>query len=162
MYLVGMSMYHRRYSVFFTIRFRGDSLELLTALRRLDSKNHVYDKVEDTYARMVATRCLEKERSELLNGEYQDEDGTIGKRKKRHLREGRYMTTHLYQKNVPPDNNGVERLNHRFVAVRNDGGGNCTQNGMDSNSILFSIYATDWINGNNSFDHLVRVASDDR
>ena len=142
---------------------KGDSLKFLTALHRLDSKGHVYAEIEDAHTRMVAARCLEKERSELLNGEYQDdEDGTIAKRKKRHRREGWYITTHLYQKNVPPDNNSVERVNRRFVAVRNDGGGNRTQKGMDANSILFTIYATDWINGKSFFDHLVRAASGDR
>ena len=72
------------------------------------------------------------------------------------------MTTHLYKENVAPDNNGVEQVNRRFVAVRNDGGGNRTQMGMDANSVLFTIYATDWINGNSFFDHLVKAASGDR
>lgn len=72
---------------------------------------------------MVAVRCLEKKRSELLNGEYQDdENDTMARRKKRHCREGRYMTTHQYRKDVPPDSNGIKRVNCRLGAVRNDGG----------------------------------------
>ena len=72
------------------------------------------------------------------------------------------MTTHMYKEEVPPDNNGVERVNRRFVAVRNDCGGNRTQKGMDTNPILLSILATDWINGNSFFDHLVKsLASGD-
>ena len=141
---------------------KGDPLKFLTDLYHLDCKDLVYDKIEDPHTRRVAARCLEKERSELLNGKYEDdEDGTIAKRQKRHRREGWFMTTHMYKKNVPPDNNGVEQVNRRFVAVRNDGGGNRTQKGMDANSILFTIYATDWINGNSFFDHLVRAASGD-
>ena len=111
---------------------------------------------------MVAVRCLEKERSELLNGEYQDdENDAMARRKKRHCREGRYMTTHQYRKDVPPDSNGIKRVNCRLGAVRNDGGGNRTQKGRDVNSILFTIYATDWINGDSFFDHPMSAAPGD-
>ena len=124
----------------------------MTALHRLDYKHHTYDKIGDPQTRMVAARCLEKERSKLMHGEYHDdEDGTIARRQKRHRREGWFMTTHLCQKKtrrVLPDSNGVELVNRRFAAVRSDGGGNRTQRGMDANSILFIIMATDWINGN--------------
>ena len=144
---------------------KGDPLKFVTALHRLDYKHHTYDKIEDPHTRMVAARCLEKERSELMHGEYHDdEDGTIARRQKRHRREGWFMTPHLYQKKtsgVLPDSNGVERVNRRFAAVRSDGGGNRTQSGMDANSIPFPIMATDWINGNSLFDHLARSASGD-
>ena len=70
------------------------------------------------------------------------------------------MTMHLY-KGVPPDSNGVKRANRRFVAVRSDGGGNRTQNGMGANSVLFTIMATDRINGNSFFDRLMVSASGD-
>ncbi len=138
--------------------------KFLNDLRRLDYLHHVYDKIEGLHARIVAARCLEKMRSELLNAEYEDdEEGSIGMRKKRHRREGYFMTTHMYKKRdgVAADSNGVEQVNRRFVAVRSDGGGNRTQKGMDANSIIFTIYATDWINGNSFFDHLVRSASGD-
>ena len=141
---------------------KEDPLKLLTALYHLDVMSHVYAKIEDPDIKMVAARCMEKERSELLNCEYQDdEDCTIAKRVKRHRREGRYMAPHTYQEDVPPDNNGVERANRRFAAVCNDGGGNRTQKGMDANSILLGIFATDWINGRSFFNHLVRAASGD-
>ena len=125
----------------------------------------MYDKIEDTHTRMVAARCLEKERSGLMHGEYRDDKRrTIARYRKRHRREGWYTTTHMYQKQtrgVAPDSNGVERVNRRFVAVRSDGGGNRTQRGMDANSVLFTIYATDWINGKSLYEHLVRSASGD-
>ena len=135
------------------------------ALCSLEHKHYRYYKIEDKHTREVASRCLEKERSELLNAEYQDdEDHTIATFKKRHVREGWFLTTDMYQKEtrgVAPDNNGVERVNRRFVAVRNDRGGNRTQKGMDANSILFTAMATDWINGRLFFDHLVSSASGD-
>ena len=49
---------------------KGDSLVFLTALYHLDAMSHVYAKTEDPHTKMVAARCMEKERSELLNGEY--------------------------------------------------------------------------------------------
>ena len=60
-----------------------------------------------------------------------------------------------------PRCDGVKRVKRRFVAVRNDGGGNRTQKGMGANSILLSILAADWTNGNSFFDHLVSAASGD-
>ena len=138
--------------------------KFLEGLRRLDYLHHMYDEIGDPHARIVAAGRLEKTRSELLNAEYEDDgEGSITKRKKRHRREGYFMTTHMYKKRdgVAADSNGVARVNRRFAAVRGDGGGNRTQNGMDANSILFTIYATDWINGNSFFDHPVRSASGD-
>ncbi len=141
--------------------------KFLEDLRRLDYLHHAYDKIEAPHERIVAVRCLEKTRSELLNAEYEDDgECSIAKRKKRHRREGYFMTTYIYKKRegVAADSNGVEWVNRRFVAVRSDGGGgggDRTQKGMDTNSIIFPIYATDWINGNSFFDHLVKSASGD-
>ena len=142
------------------LNLKGDPLIFLIALKRLDYKHHVYDKIEDPYTRMVAARCLEKERSELLRATYAgSKDKIITRRQKRHTREGIYMTTHMYIGEVDPDSNKVERTNRLFKAIRDDGGGNRTQKGMDANSILFTIIATDWINGASLFDHLTRSAT---
>ena len=71
------------------------------------------------------------------------------------------MSTHLQKEGVPVDNNGVERVNRRFVSVRNDGGGNRSQTGMDANSVLFTLTATNWINKRSFFDHVVKPVSGD-
>ena len=77
---------------------QGARLEFLLALKRLDYKHHIYNKIEDPHTRMVAAKCLEKERSELLRATYADnKDKIIARRKKRHAREGMGMTTHLYK-----------------------------------------------------------------
>ena len=114
---------------------------------------------------MVAARCLEKESSGLLNGPHlDDKQRTMARYRKRHRREGWFLTTHMYQKGTRgagPDNNGVERASRRFVAVRSDGGGNRTQRGMDANSVLFTVLATDRINKKSLFGHLTRSASGD-
>ena len=69
------------------------------------------------------------------------------------------MTAHLYKEVVDPNNNKVERANRLFKSIREDGVGNWTRNGMNANSVLFTIMATDWINGARFFDHLARPAS---
>ena len=74
---------------------------------------------------------------------------------------GYYYTTHLYRVGIAPDDNAVERVNRKFVAVRNDGGGNGSSDGMGANSALFTVMATDRINGTIFFDHLVRASSGD-
>lgn len=53
------------------------------------------------------------------------------------------MTTHLYKERVDPNNNKLERTNRLFKPIRDDGGGNRTQKGMNANSVLFTIRATD-------------------
>ena len=144
------------------LNLKGDPLLFLTELQRLDYLHHVYDKIEDPHTRIVAARCLEKKRSDLLHEAFtDDEDGTIARRRKRHVREGLYMTTHMYDEDVDPDSNGVERVNRRFKVIRTDGGGNRSQKGMDANSVLFTIMATDWINKDSFFEHLMRAASGD-
>ena len=47
------------------------------------------------------------------------------------------------------------------MAIRNDGGGSRSSDGMEANSVLFTIKATDRINGAIFFDHLVRASSGD-
>ena len=54
------------------LNLKGAPLEFLLALKRLDYKHHVCNKIEDPHTRMVAARCLEKERSELLRATYTD------------------------------------------------------------------------------------------
>ena len=51
------------------------------------------------------------------------------------------MSTFLYVDGVDPDNNGVERIDRRFVFIRGDGGGNRSEEVMRINSILFSVCA---------------------
>ena len=90
-----------------------------------------------------------------------DGQGTIKRYRKRCRREGYYLSTFLRKEGIKSGSNGVERVNRRFVAVRSDGGGNRTQRGIDANSMLFTIMATDWINGKNLYEHLVRSTSGD-
>ena len=47
------------------------------------------------------------------------------------------------------------------MAIRNDGGGDRSSDGVEANSVLFTIMATDRINGASLFDHLVRASSGD-
>lgn len=88
--------------------------------------------------------------SELMNREWKDDkEGTINRYRKRYRREGHFLTTLLMINviNVEADNNGVERVNRRFVDETSDGGGNRTAKGMDANSILFTICTTCKVNG---------------
>ena len=160
-----LRMRHRRRLSKTDLRnLKGDPKKFVTALRRLDYLHHMYDEIEDPRVGIAAAGRLEKTRSELLNAEYGDGgEGAIDKRRKRRPREGHSTTARMYEKpkGVAADNNGAERANQRFAAVRGDGGGNRTQKGMDANSTVFPIYATDWINGDSFFDHLVRSASGD-
>ena len=43
---------------------------------------------------------------------------------------------------IDSGNNGVERMNRKFVAIRDDDGGNRSSEGMDASSILFTVFAT--------------------
>ena len=135
---------------------------------RINLGHYLADEISDPHTRAVATLCQDRQRSELINhpwGEERcgqegcgpdgcdncrlDEEGrkTIARHIKRHRREGYYYTTHLYRDGIAPDNNAVERVNRKFVAIRNDGGGNRSSDGMEANSVLFTIKATDRING---------------
>ena len=67
------------------------------------------------------------------------------------------MSTFLDLYDIEPDNNSIEIINRKFVSIRDDGGGNRTEKGMEANSILFSIYATDCIRGVCFYDHITAV-----
>ena len=71
------------------------------------------------------------------------------------------MTTSLSIREMPPDNNAIERTNRRFVCIKSDGGGNRSQKGMDANSVLYTIFATDKLNGTDFFEHIIRASSGD-
>ena len=154
---------------------KGDALRFVSALDRINLGHYRADKISGQHAGEVAARCLGRRRSCLIDnprdadgcpagdGGGQDEDSrkTINKYVKRHRREGCFYTTHLYLQEIAPDNNAVERVNRRFVAIRNDGGGNRSADGIEANPVLFTIMATDRINGASFFDHLVRASSGD-
>ena len=140
------------------------------------------DKITDPHTREVAARCLGRQRSDLIHHPWGEErcgqegcgpEGcencrlnevgrkTINRHIKRHHREGYFYTTHLHHPEIDPDNNTVKHVNRKFVAIRNDDGGNRSANGMKANSVLFTIMATDRVNGASFFDHLVRASSGD-
>ena len=48
-------------------------------------------------------------------------------------------------------------MNRKFVAIRSDGGDNRSPKGTEANSILFSVYATDVLNGT-GFEHVIQSA----
>lgn len=76
--------------------------------------------------------------------------------------DGYYVSTHLQKEGVPVDNNGAERVNRRFVSVRNDGGGNRSQTGMDVNFVLFTIKTTNYITkGTSTIWSSLRLVMDD-
>lgn len=92
-----------------------------------------------------------------------DENGckTTNKHIKRHRRAGYFYTTHLHLPGIVLDNNAVKRVNRKFVTIRNDDGGNRSADGTKANSALFTIMATDRINGASFFDHLMWTSSGD-
>ncbi len=140
----------------------GDVAKFLACLSAVHKKIYRSWRIKDRHSRAVAADCIDSELAELFAAPYQDDrHGTIAKYRKRRYREGYYMTTCLRIPGIEPDNNAVERANRRFVSVRNDGGGNRSRKGMDANSILFTMLATDRVRGESFFDHLVRSASGD-
>ena len=137
----------------------GDVLEFLTRLKGLYKQHYRADKIEDPHTRKVAANCLDSMMRELMHGEWKDDEaGTIARYKKRYRREGLFLTTYLRKEGIPIDSNGVERMNRKFVAIRSDGGGNRSPKGMEANSILFSVYATDILNGASFFEHVIQSA----
>ena len=139
-----------------------DVTEFLAGLSAVHKKIYRAWRVKDPYSRAVAADCIDSELAGLFAAPYQDDrHGTIAKYRKRRYREGYYMTTCLRTPGISPDNNAVERANRRFVSVRNDGGGNRSRKGMDANSVLFTMLATDRVRRESFFDHLVRSASGD-
>ena len=154
----------------------------MSVLDRITPDHYRADKITDRHTGEVAARCLDKQRSELIHlpwGEEPcgqegcgpegcencrlDEDGrkTINRHIKRHRREGYFYTTHLDHPEIGPDSHPVERVSRKFAVIRSDGGGNHSADGMKVNSGLFTIMATDRINGVSFFDHLVRASSGD-
>lgn len=160
-----MCMWHQRRIPKTDLKYKNpknDVKEFLDEIYRLNAKHYPLNKISDMHTRIVAARCLEKERSCIMNHDWTDDEiGTIARYRKRHYREGFHMTTHMYKPYIPPDNNNIERVNRQFVATRSDGGGNRSPKGMEANSVLFTIWATDWINGVSFFDHVMRASSGD-
>ena len=180
-----MCMWHQHRLCKRDLKYRnleGDALRFVSVLYRINLNHYRADKISDQHTREVAARCLDRQRSDLINhpwdaegyptvegypavddGSGPDEDSrkTTNRYVKRHRREGYFYTTHLYLQGIAPDNNAVERVNRKFVAIRSDGGGNRSADGMEANSVLFTIMATDRINGASFFDHLVRASSGD-
>ena len=61
---------------------------------------------------------------QLMNADWEDDSqGTINRYRKRYRGEGYYPSTFLRKKGVKSGNNDVERMNRKFVSIRDDGGG---------------------------------------
>ena len=134
---------------------KGDVLKFLNELEHLCKQHYTADKITDMHSRKVAANCLDSQMRQLMNAEWTDDDnGTIRRFQKRWRREGYYTTTFLTMEGVEPDNNGVERMNRRFVSIRHDGGGNRSATGMEANSTLFTILATSKIQNTVFYDIL--------
>ncbi|MYG32600.1 MAG: hypothetical protein F4202_01145, partial [Cenarchaeum sp. SB0677_bin_16] len=64
---------------------RGDVKVFLEELSRLDSQYIACDKIQDPHTRTVAAACLDKQMSDLMRQDWQDdEDHTINRYRKRH------------------------------------------------------------------------------
>ena len=138
---------------------KGDVLEFLTRLKGLYKQYYRADKIEDPHAGKAAADCLDSMMRELMRGEWKDDEaGTIARYKKRYRREGLFLSTYLRKEDIDIDSNDVERMNRKFVAIRSDGGGNRSPKGMEANSILFTVYATDVLNGVSFFEHVIQSA----
>ena len=141
---------------------KGDVKTFLESLKRAFKNLHDANDIEDTHTRKVAANCFNAQLSDIIHGDYTDDEQlTIGRYRKRWYREGYHMTTSLSIKGIPRDNNAVERTNRKFACIKNDGGGNRSQKGMDANSVLYTIFATDKLIGANFFEHIVRASSGD-
>ena len=130
----------------------------LAILKRL----HKADEITDRAERAAAADRFDAELCRLMNREHGDgKKGIINRYQKRFRRERDFLTTFLRHERgrVSPTNNPCERANRKVVTVRNDGGGNRSEKGMEANSILFTVKLTDWINGRSFFDHLVQASS---
>ena len=112
-------------------------IELEGLIKQYMRANHI----KDMHTRRVVANCLDSQLMELLNRDWAD-DKTINKYRKRFRREGYFMSTFLRKKCIEPSNNNIERMNRKFAAARNDGGGNRSSRGSEANSVLFTIYAT--------------------
>lgn len=122
---------------------QGDVKTFLERLSRLCSRYMEADAIKDPHTRRVAATCLDRMMSDLMHGDWEDDqDRTINRYRKRWRREGLFMSTFLHVDGIDSNNNGVERINRGFVAIRSDGGGNRSEEGMRVNSILFTVCAT--------------------
>lgn len=141
----------------------GDVVLFLNRLLRIYKKIYQACHIEDKRTRVTAADCINSEFYELINESCADGEGKrIVRYKKRISREGNFMTACRYMDGILPDNNPAENVNWRFTSIKNDGSGNRSEKGMDANSILFTVLATDKINGNSFFDHLNHSSSGDR
>lgn len=141
---------------------KGDVKTFLESLKRTFQNLYHANKIEDAHTRNVAANCFNSQLSDIIHDDYTDDEQlTIGRYRKRWYREGYHMTTSLSIREMPPDNNAIERTNRRFVCIKSDGGGNRSQKGMDANSVLYTIFATDKLNGTDFFEHIIRASSGD-
>ena len=141
---------------------KGDVREFLLQLIALIKRYFEADKIEDPYVRRVAADCLDESMRQLMNADWEDDSqGTINRYRKRYRREGYYLSTFLRKKGVKSGNNDVERMNRKFVSIRDDGGGNRSPEGMEANSILFTVYATSKVINTSFFEEIIRYSSGD-
>lgn len=112
---------------------QGDVREFLLQLVSLIKQYFEADKIKDPHVRRVAADCLDESMRKLMNHEWKDDKRrTINRYRKRCRREGYNLSTFLRKEGVDSGNNGVERMNRKFVAIRDDGGGNRSSEGTYS------------------------------
>ena len=141
---------------------RGDVREFLLQLVALIKQCFEADKIEDLHTRRVAAGCPDESMRKLMNREWQDDkQGTINRYRKRFRREGCNPSTFLRKEGIQSGNNGVERVNRKFVAIRDDGGGNRSSEGMGANSMLFTVFATCMVLNTSFFEEVIRHSSGD-
>ena len=140
---------------------KDDVLKFLEDLKHLLKQYFMADAIEDQHTRQVAANCLDKQMSELIHREMEDDDDkNINRYRKRHAREGYFLTLFLLVPGIKSGNYDVEIMNRKLVAIRHDGGGNRSPIGMEANSILFTIFTTCKARGDVFFDVLKRAIGD--
>ena len=157
----------------------GEARAFLEALLKIFKKIVEAGKMADREDRIAAADGIDAEIAELFGRDYADKSKTASRYAKRYRREAGFYTTHLRDdppvedepvedesvedesKYMPGNNNPVERVGRKLVAIRSDGGGNRSQKGMDANSILFTVMLTDQINGRSFYEHLARLCGGD-
>ena len=141
---------------------RGDVREFLLQLAVLIKQHFEADKMEDPHVRRVAADCLDESTRKLVNREWKDdEQGAINRYRKRYGREGYNLSAFLRKEGVDSGNNGVERMNRKFVAIRDGGGGNRSSDGMEANSIPFTEFAACRVLNTSFFEEVIRHSSGD-
>lgn len=139
----------------------GDVKEFLEELIWIIRRYYDAHQIEDLHTRRVAAACIDHQMSDLMNTEFKDnKTGIIKKFRKRYRREGHFLSTFLKLPGIGPDNNPIERMNRIFVCIRSDGGGNRSIAGMKASSILYTVYATCKINGENFFELVSNTSGD--